>query len=405
MKKLCLLAFAGSCAMAASAENAADVYSKCDTVYSALRYNEAVTDWRSSDIVNWSENDSIWGWVGGSYNHYLIGTTYDSKGHAGIGYALSPIIDLGNLPAAYVSFNHAAKYQQTLRDLGRLCLWVQGSVVERPLEIPVWPDGGSWKWCNSGYINLSEFLGKKVRLGFRYESVEGGNDTWQIDNLVVTTSVPRLNPGVIYFGLPSDSWVGYHQWESLDINRPDAVSSVWGNYCGGDGFYARGTAYVSGSNEALAYFRSPEIDLTGVDRCSVSFDHAARYQTTLKSLCKACVWLDGNLEEPVLLDIPVWPKAGEWDDVNSGKIDLTPFCGHKIRFGFRYESTSAGADTWNVRNVVVRDEGSASLSVTETAPSEASRKVYNLSGIKADADLPGYYIVREGASVTKQLLR
>lgn len=407
MRTISILAVAALFSAPAKAEAAPAIYEKCDTVYSCFNYKDQECYWRCIDVVNWSANDSIWTWTGGTYNHTLTGTAFDKSGHAGVGYAISPIIDLGNLSTAYVSFNHAAKYQKTLRDLCKFCVWVEGSAEEKYLEIPNWTSGGAWKWCNSGYIDVSEFCGKKVQFGFRYESVEGGNDSWQLNTFVVTTSVPQLASDIIYAGLPADSWVGYYEWDVINLMATDGGADVWSSYCNDMGFFARGTAYTDASHEALAYFRSPEIDLTGVEQCSVSFDHAARYQTTIRSLCKACVWLDDNLDQPILLDIPVWPEAGGWGYVNSGKIDLTPYCGHKIRFGFRYKSTDAGADTWNLRNVVVRNEGSAAVNTVNAESAAANREVYDLNGVKTDAEAvaPGYYIVKEGDAVSKQLLR
>ena len=76
--------------------------------------------------------------------------------------------------------------------------------------------------------------------------------------------------------------------------------------------------------------------------------HAASFQTTLRSLCGVCVREAGT---DTWTDVPViaWPEAGSWTFVNSGALDLTNFAG----IAFRYGSSSAGADTWEIRNVLV----------------------------------------------------
>ena len=54
-----------------------------------------------------------------------------------------------------------------------------------------------------------------------------------------------------------------------------------------------------------------------------------------------------------MLTIPTWPEAGAWTFANSGAISLEAYTGKKIQVAFKYGSTAAGADTWEIKNLVI----------------------------------------------------
>ena len=51
--------------------------------------------------------------------------------------------------------------------------------------------------------------------------------------------------------------------------------------------------------------------------------------------------------------IPQWPEAGSWKFKSSGKIDISAFDGKEVEVGFKYASTTEGADTWEIKNLKV----------------------------------------------------
>ena len=89
---------------------------------------------------------------------------------------------------------------------------------------------------------------------------------------------------------------------------------------------------LRGDSESIAW--SPVISLTGATDAEVTFDHTAKYQTTLRSLCKFVVRVEGETDYTEL-PIPVWPEPDSWKFVSSGKISLSDFDGKQIRFGSR----------------------------------------------------------------------
>lgn len=65
--------------------------------------------------------------------------------------------------------------------------------------IQTWPAAGNWNTADSGDIDLSAYKGKKVQVGFKYESRDGEADTWQISDVKMevklgTSGVDELIP-------------------------------------------------------------------------------------------------------------------------------------------------------------------------------------------------------------------
>lgn len=117
--------------------------------------------------------------------------------------------------------------------------------------------------------------------------------------------------------------------------------------------YLNASAYVNNTAIATeAYAVSPVIDLAGATGCSMSFDHAAKFQTTLRTLCGLVVREEGA-NEWTSLAVPTWPEAGAWTFVNSGNISLAAYDGKKIQIAFKYGSSADGADTWEIKNLAI----------------------------------------------------
>ena len=162
------------------------------------------------------------------------------------------------------------------------------------------------------------------------------------------TPNPPSGEGTIYEGLVSNS----NDWKFDNITLPEAATSIWSwREYNGSGYlnasgYISGTAYTS---EAIAY---TTVDLSGKSDASVTFDHAAKFQTTLKQLCGMVV-REAGASSWTSLSIPTWPEAGAWTFVSSGTVSLKAYAGKKIEIGFKYGSSASGADTWEIKNFIV----------------------------------------------------
>lgn len=104
---------------------------------------------------------------------------------------LSPVINLSNEAAAYVSFSHAAKYFSVAAN--EMTLWISTNYVDNvstatwtQLTVPTYPTGADWNFVSSGKINLSAYLGQSnVRIAFKYTSSAATAATWEIKGFQV----------------------------------------------------------------------------------------------------------------------------------------------------------------------------------------------------------------------------
>ncbi len=158
----------------------------------------------------------------------------------------------------------------------------------------------------------------------------------------------KPSDGAVYTGLVdnADGW-------TFDVTKlPEGAEYIWSWKTYNNSGYLNASAYIGGTaNESIAYaFTS--IDLTGYTSASATFEHAAKFQTTITTLGKVVVREQGS-SAWTELDITTWPAAGSWTFVSAGSIDLSKFAGKKVDFGFKYASTTDGADTWEIKNLKV----------------------------------------------------
>ncbi len=134
--------------------------------------------------TDWTIDNSIWTWKEYNGEHYLNASGYNKNLTTTV-YAVSPVIDLSGQTSVSVSFEHAAKFQTSLKRLCGLVVREAGTSTWTDLTIPTWPDAGAWTFANSGAIDLSAYAGKKIELAFKYGCTPTEADTWEIRNLVV----------------------------------------------------------------------------------------------------------------------------------------------------------------------------------------------------------------------------
>ncbi len=171
-------------------------------------------DWEIEDVTVPSGSNYIWSWKEISGKGYLNASAYiGGKAYKSESYAWSPTVDLTGCESASVTFDHAAKFQTTLRSLCGLVVCDEaGNITDE--SIPAWPQAGGWTFVSSGNIDLSRHLGKKVRIGFHYESDTTGADTWEIRNV-------RLQAKKIPTGIEA--------LPEYDATDDSFLVEVWGN--------------------------------------------------------------------------------------------------------------------------------------------------------------------------------
>ena len=129
----------------------------------------------------------------------------------------------------------------------------------------------------------------------------------------------------------------------------------------------KSNGYLNGSGynktlEADAWAVSPVIDLTAATTATVSFEHAAKFQTSLTTECGFVVRESGTTAWNNLT-IATWPTAGSWTFVSCGDIDLSRYAGKKIEVAFKYGKSCT--DTWEIKNLTFKADAEISVVAPE----------------------------------------
>lgn len=134
-----------------------------------------------------SDLDYIWSWKEYNGKYYLNASAYKGgNSYKAEAYAWSEPVNMTNAESATFSFEHAAKFQTTLRTLCKVAVKDVATGEVTLVDIPNYPNSGVWTFAQSGDIDLTGFVGKNIRVGFRYGSEDGAADTWEIKNAKLT---------------------------------------------------------------------------------------------------------------------------------------------------------------------------------------------------------------------------
>lgn len=184
---------------------------------------------------------------------------------------------------------------------------------------------------------------------------------------------PTPDPGPLtsasYLWLSESSSTMDSDWTIENITLPKADGWIWQWKSYQGLYYLNGSAYIDDVNYASkGYAWGPVVSFENVKEAKVKFDHTAKFQTTVRDLCGLVV-RDVETGEITMPKVPTWPTAGNWNFVSSGDIDLAQYSGKNVQIGFKYESNTSGADTWEVRNVRL-DLTKSTTGIDNLAPEE-----------------------------------
>lgn len=332
---------------------------------------EATTNFDTYEQSGWS-NVMVSGGLSGWYirnfdgNNYITCSAYKGSATGGPyeNWLITPAIDLDKIADKTLEFRTQAAYTA---DDSTLEVFVmtsdkpaasQNTRLEAAIARAVSTSYTSW--VNSGKLDLSGFSGT-IYIGWRYYSARGGDGnstTYCIDDINIGNATEPMDPkapvvsDAVYEGLGEDE--ASIDWNYDNVLLPSGVSSVWSWKEYGGKHYLNGSAFGGSARDCVSIAYSPAVSLEGVTGASVTFDHAAKFQTTIQKLARFVVRVKGA-SEWTEYEIPAWPPLdNKWTFVNSGTIDISAFDGKEIEIGFKYVSSAAGADTWEIRNVKVK---------------------------------------------------
>lgn len=142
---------------------------------------------------------------------------------------------------------------------------------------------------------------------------------------------------------------------------PEGGTYVWkhdaGTPEGGNPYYyMKASAYISSAKASESWLISPEVDLSTATTATLTFMHIINHAGDMQT--QQTLWVtETSAENWQQVTIPNYPAGNNWTEVSSGNIDLSTYAGKKIKFAFKYVSTTAAAATWEVYDVKVVANG------------------------------------------------
>lgn len=149
---------------------------------------------------------------------------------------------------------------------------------------------------------------------------------------------------------------------------PEGGTYVWkhdaGTPEGGNPYYyMKASAFINKAAKASeSWLISPEVDLSTATNATLTFMHIINHAGDMQT--QQTLWVtETSTENWQQVTIPNYPDGNSWNEVSSGNIDLSAYAGKKIKFAFKYVSTTAAAATWEVYDikVVANGEGGGTI--------------------------------------------
>ena len=131
-------------------------------------------------------------------------------------------------------------------------------------------------------------------------------------------------------------------------------SFVWSLGSFNDDKFMKASAYIGGTRYASeSWLVSPPVDLSQAATATLTFDHAHNYAGTAEE--EFTLWAtETSADNWQQLTID---KYGSEFNFTTATIDLSAYAGKTIKFAFKYISTTAAAETWEIKNVKVVANG------------------------------------------------
>ena len=158
-----------------------------ETVVYSANYHSADGSCVTTDITQPQTGVEVWqrsskyGWTATSSIKNSSGkyVKYDSEGTLAL-----PEIDLGGYSSASLSFTHVLNFCTSPDKYLSVEAHCDGNVTK--LTGFKWPAGNNYASVESGDVSLSQFVGKKIQIVFRYTGTTSVSATWEIQKATVT---------------------------------------------------------------------------------------------------------------------------------------------------------------------------------------------------------------------------
>lgn len=137
----------------------------------------------------------VWKHENGQYGYYMKASAYKDGAKASESWLISPEISLVGATAPAVSFEHAHKFAGTPSE--ELTLWISEDKGENwaQLTIPAYTSNNDYTFA-ANTIDLTSYVGKNVKIAFKYVATSSAAGTWEVKNFKVAEGDgTTTNPG------------------------------------------------------------------------------------------------------------------------------------------------------------------------------------------------------------------
>ena len=111
---------------------------------------------------------------------------------------ISPEIDLTGETVAMLTFEDAVNYMDgnPVEDYLSVDVTTDNGGSWETVTVPTWPAGSGWDFVRSGDVDLSAYLGKKIKFAFHYRSNVKASPTWEVKNVKLSNVAGAVPPVV-----------------------------------------------------------------------------------------------------------------------------------------------------------------------------------------------------------------
>ncbi len=121
--------------------------------------------------------------------------------------------------------------------------------------------------------------------------------------------------------------------------------------------YAKISNYVSGTNqECETWLISPPLNLSASTKPILSFRNAYNYEGPILKLYVSTNYTSGLPNTATWIEINFTHSGGNWNFVSSGTLNLSAYKTDKVHFAFQYTGSSTNGSTWEIDDVLVKEE-------------------------------------------------
>ena len=161
-------------------------------------FKEGVGNFTINDVKLTGPLTRVW-MHDATYDCMKASAYIDGSAHESESWLVSPEYDLTSISEAYFTFEHAGQYFGDITK--EATVWISkdgGDWAPLVIEEDNYPSG--WTFVTAGNWDLAEYIGSKVKFGFKFISTNEKSGTWEVRNVAVVAgafvddSLPAVDP-------------------------------------------------------------------------------------------------------------------------------------------------------------------------------------------------------------------